>query len=96
MRSYLYPAFAMEPEDFEKALPAAIKISKTLDIPCRFIKQGSLYTICFQDKAVSKGIVYSHLNEKEMDKSLGKYAVTEVFYLTKDEYEKATCCAKEN
>ncbi|MDO7786978.1 hypothetical protein [Desulforamulus aquiferis] len=96
MRSYLYPAFTMEPEDFERALPTAIKISKTYDIPCRVLKQGDLYAICFQDKAVSKGIVYGHLYEKELDKNLGKYAITDVFYLTQEDFEQGMTCDQEH
>lgn len=85
----------MESEDFERALPAALKISKTYDIPCRVIKQGDLYAICFQDKAVSKGIVYGHLYENELDKNLGKYSITDVFYLKQEDFEKGLCCAQE-
>lgn len=92
MRSYLYPAFTMESEDFERALPVALKFSKTYGLPCRVIKEGDLYAICFRDKAVSRGIVYSHLYEKELEKNLGKYAASDVFYLSQEEFERATCC----
>ncbi|SHE92119.1 hypothetical protein SAMN02745133_01431 [Desulforamulus putei DSM 12395] len=92
MRSYLYPAFTMEPEDFERALPAAVKFSQTHDIPCRVLRQGELYTICFKDKAVARGIVYGHRYEKELDRTFRKYAIYDVVYLKKEEFEKGLRC----
>ncbi|MEW6063856.1 MAG: hypothetical protein ACOY3U_00180 [Bacillota bacterium] len=92
MRSHLYPAFTMEPEDFERALPAAIKFSQNHDIPCRVLRQGDLYTLCFEDKAVSRGIVYSHRYEEELDRKFRKYAIYDVVYLTKEEFAKGLSC----
>jgi hypothetical protein len=80
----------MESDDFEKALPVALKLSKAHDLPCRVLKQGDLYAICFQDKAVPKGIVYGHVYEKELTKSLSKYAITDVVYLKKEEFEQGS------
>jgi len=82
----------MESEDFERVLPAALKFSKTHDLPCRILKNGDLYSICFQDKAVSRGIVYSHLHEKEMEKNFGKYAIIDVYYVSQQDFEQGICC----
>lgn len=92
MRSHLYPAFTMEPEDFERALPAAIKFSQTHDIPCRVLRDGDTYTICFEDKAVSRGFVYGHQHEKELDRKFRKYAMYDVFYLNKEDFVKGLMC----
>ncbi|MEG6520406.1 hypothetical protein [Desulfotomaculum sp. 1211_IL3151] len=88
MRSYLYPAFTLEPEDFEKVLPAAVKFSQTYEVPCRFLKEGDLYLLSFEDKAVSRGIVYGHQHEKELESKFQKYTICDVFYLSKKEFEK--------
>ncbi|GAB6158786.1 hypothetical protein JCM39194_19860 [Desulfotomaculum varum] len=94
MRSYLYPAFTMEPDEFERALPAAVKFSQTHHIPCRVLKQGDLYTLCFEDKAVARGIVYGHRYEVELDRAFRKYAIDDVVYLKKEEFEKGCPCDK--
>lgn len=95
MRSYLYPAFIMELEDFEVALPIAVRFSKKHDIPCRVLQEGDLYTICFEDKAIPKGIVYGHRYEKELDKNLSKYAIMDVIYLNKGDFERGMACDQE-
>ncbi|AEF95264.1 hypothetical protein Desca_2436 [Desulfotomaculum nigrificans CO-1-SRB] len=95
MRSNLYPAFIMESEDFELALPIAVQFAKNHDIPCRVLKEGDLYTICFEDRAVSRGIVYGHRYEKELDQTFSKYALTDVIYLSKDDFERGIVCDKE-
>ncbi|GAB6181698.1 hypothetical protein JCM14036_30170 [Desulfotomaculum defluvii] len=88
MRSYLYPAFTLESEDFERVLPSAIKFSQTYDVPCRILKEGDLYLLSFEDKAVSRGIVYGHQHEKELDSKFHKYTICDVFYLSKEEFDK--------
>ncbi|AEG61621.1 hypothetical protein [Desulforamulus ruminis] len=92
MRSYLFPAFTMESEDFERALPMALKFSKSHNIPCRVLKEGDLYAICFRDKAIARGIVYGHLHEKELDKNFGKYAIADTVYLREEDFERGLCC----
>lgn len=94
MRSYLYPAFTMESEDFERALPQAIKFSQTHQLPCRVIKEGDLFAICFQDKAISQGIVYGHQYEKELDSKFSKYAIMEIIYLRQEDFEKGLNCTE--
>lgn len=97
MRSYLYPTFTMESEDFEKALPLAIKFSQTHEVACRVIKEGELYGLCFEDKAIAKGIVYGHQYEKELDKKFSKYSICEIIYLKKADFEKGiSCTASQN
>ncbi|ABO49023.1 hypothetical protein Dred_0477 [Desulforamulus reducens MI-1] len=88
MRSYLYPAFTLESEDFERVLPSAIKFSQTHNVPCRVLREANLFIISFEDKAVSRGIIYGHQLEKEMDHKFSKYAICDVFYLSKEQFEK--------
>lgn len=92
MRSHLYPAFTMESEDFERALPKAIKFSQAHDLPCRVLKQGDLYAICFEDKAVNRGIVYGYLHEKELESKFGNYTIGEVIFLSKEEFAQGINC----
>ncbi|SHK22858.1 hypothetical protein [Desulforamulus aeronauticus] len=92
MRSHLYPAFTMESEEFERALPVAMKFSKTHEVPCRVLREGTLYAICFEDVAVPRGIVYGHQYEKELEKKLGKYAIQEIVYLSREQFEQGICC----
>lgn len=66
VRSHLYPTFAVDHENFEKAIPVAIHLSQELDLPCRYWKTGDFYVISFKDQAVNQGFYYTHRHEEEL------------------------------
>ncbi len=80
MRSYLYPTFTLDNENFERALPIALSLSKKFQLPCRIWKSGDWFAISFQDKAINHGFYYSHQHENDLRAAFERYADFKLIY----------------
>ncbi len=80
MCSYLYPTFNLDQENFERALPLALSLSKKFQLPCRMWKTGDRFAISFKDKAVNYGFYYSHLHADVLHETLEKDVDFELSY----------------
>ncbi|MTI81513.1 MAG: hypothetical protein FH758_11655 [Firmicutes bacterium] len=88
MLNYLYPTFALDHENFERALPVAMDLSQQLNLPCRYWKIGDWYVISFQDQAVNKGFYYTHQNENELVDGFEKHVDFQLVYTKENKFEK--------
>ncbi|MEG6614866.1 hypothetical protein V6C27_00265 [Peptococcaceae bacterium 1198_IL3148] len=88
MRYHLYPTFAVDHENFEKALPVALNLSKRFNLPCRFWQSGDLYAISFKDQAINHGFYYSHKHESELIANLESQIDFQLLYAKEEAFEK--------
>ncbi|MBM7855684.1 hypothetical protein JOC37_002098 [Desulfohalotomaculum tongense] len=86
MQDYLYPSFALDNENFEKALPIATNLSKQLNLTCRYWKTGECFVIAFKDEAVNRGFYYTHQNEKKLVSSFEKKVHFRLIYSKEDSF----------
>lgn len=80
MRSYLYPSFALDDDNFEKAIPVAMNLSQEYNLPCRFLKKGQYYIIVFKDQAINQGFYYTHRHAEQLVSTLEKSADFQLVY----------------
>ncbi|WP_031513195.1 hypothetical protein [Desulfofalx alkaliphila] len=87
MRSHLYPTFAVDHENFEKALPVALGLSQKLNMPCRYWKTGDYYVIAFKDQAINRGFYYTHKHEQEMISVLENHIDFHLVYTKEEKFQ---------
>lgn len=88
MRNHLYPTFAVDHENFERALPVALNLSKEFNLPCRFWQIGDWYAISFKDQAINHGFYYSHKHENELIENLQKKVEFQLLYSKEENFAK--------